>query len=142
MALNEAPQGWMVQVCVAKQTPPRELLGFAGRCREDKKATPSKRLGIPYAHHWGRHGFTNEWYGGLCEQDRKISLQVGLLGIFPPLEMLQYFFGELRHHTSHFNTWGITNSCSNALGCGIKNTIASGKLRRLLTYSPRVIQTC
>jgi len=68
--------------------------------------------------------------GGRIE---KKSLQGGVLGISRPLEMLQYFFRELRQHTSHFNTWGITNSCSKALGCGIKNTIASSKLRSLLT---------
>lgn len=124
--------GTLNEASIAKQTPPRDLLRFAGRCHEDQKETPKKPLGIPYAHRWGTDGFTNEWYGGLSGQDRKISLQVGLVGIFPPLEILQYFFGELRQHTSHFNTWGITNSRSNALGCGIKNTIASGKLQSLL----------
>lgn len=49
------------------------------------------------------------------------------------LEMLQYFFGELRQHISHFHTWGIANSCSNALGGGIKSTTAGSKLQSLLT---------
>lgn len=73
----------MVQVSIAKPTPPRELLGFAGRCCEDQKATPSEQLGIPYALLWGRQRVINEWDEGLWQQDRNISLQVGLLGIFP-----------------------------------------------------------
>lgn len=31
----------MVQICIAKQTPPQELLVFAGHCCEDQKAAPN-----------------------------------------------------------------------------------------------------
>lgn len=39
--------GTLNEASIAKQTPPRDLLRFAGRCHEDQKETPKKALGIP-----------------------------------------------------------------------------------------------
>lgn len=121
-ALNEAPWGCMGQGCVAQQTPLQAGLVFGTSLSWGQKATPNKWPGIPYAHWWGRHGFMVRGLAGSPSEK------------FPcRLEMLQYFFGELRQHISHFHTWGIANSCSNALGGGIKSTTAGGKLQSLLT---------